>query len=110
MTINKEQFCKIINDLEQNEKFVDELNKLFRHYRTDETICATGLENTVVQILEAIFKDEENQWISWWLWECDFGKSYKEGDVTEEDGTNIPLGTAGELYDFLIKEMKECSS
>ena len=70
-------------------------------------IYSTGLEDIVVELLETLFEDKESQWISYWVWEENYGKTYKEGDAVEDDGTIIPLETAEELYDFLVKNMKE---
>lgn len=101
--LSKKDFCGIMYDMEQHFEFQEKLNDVFREFNQDVCIVHTNLENTVVEILEIIFDDKENQWISYWVWEEEFGQKYKKGDVTEEDGTIIPLETAGDLYDFLIK-------
>lgn len=75
----------------------------FRKYKREDQVYSTGLEDTVVSLLEIIFKDKENQWLAYWIWELNYGEVYNDGDVTEEDGTIISLRTAEELYDFLIK-------
>lgn len=105
--ITKKEFCKIIDNLKRNDEFIDDLGEVFRKYRREEQIYSTGLEDTIVSLLEIIFKDKEAQWISYWVWELNYGETYNEGDVTEEDGTNIPLRSAEDLYDFLIKNSGE---
>lgn len=104
--LSKKDFCKIIGDLQQNEDFLTKLNKLFSEFKREDQVYSTGLEDTVVNLLEMIFKDTENHWISYWIWEENYGKSYRDGDVVELDGTIIPLRTAEDLYDLLIKNME----
>ena len=104
--LSKTDFRKIINELKRNEEFIDKLNDLFSDFQRDDSVYSTGLETTVVKLLETMFNDDSTHWIAYWIWECNFGEDYNEGDVTEEDGTNIPLKTTEELYDFLIKNME----
>ena len=105
--LSKKDFCRTLNDLRHNDEFLNSINDVFQKFGKDYAVCSTGLEDTVVDLLEIIFQDKENQWIAYWIWEENFGETYKEGDVTENDGTIIPLRTAEELYDFLVKNMKE---
>lgn len=103
--ITKTDFCQVIEDLKQNEEYLDDIRNVFKKHRRETQVYSTGLENTIINLLETLFKDEEDNWIDYWIWELDFGEKYEEGTVTDEDGSIIPLKTAEELYDFLIKEM-----
>ena len=105
--LRKEEFSKTLSSLKRNEDFIGEINDVFRKFSKDDLIYSTGLEETIIGLLETLFDDKENQWIAYWVWKENFGETYKEGDVTEEDGTIIPLATAEELYDFLVKNMRE---
>lgn len=59
---------------------------------------------TILQnLLERLMNDQDN-WISYYAWEQDFGREHKLGDVSEEDGTPIPLFNASDLYDILTTE------
>jgi hypothetical protein len=104
--LNKKEFCDVIQDLKKNEDFINKINDAFNEFRNESNIFSTGLEDTVVKLLEIMFDDTENQWIAYWIWERCFGEDYEIGDVTEADGTVIPLRTTEDLYDFLIKNMK----
>lgn len=106
MILSREDFHKAIDRLKRCDQFLDKLNDLLYEYKFDNQIYSTGLEDTVVDILEAIFDDQDTNWISHWVYECDFGESYKDGDVTENDGTIIPLKTVDDLYNLLIKNME----
>ena len=53
-----------------------------------------------------MFNDRGN-WISWWLYEQDYGRSVRIDDVfNEEIGKFIDLTTPEKLYDYLIEEME----
>lgn len=103
--LSKNEFCRTINELKKNDEFIDKLNDLFFEFRRDDSVYMTGLESTVVNLLEVMFKDNKTNWISYWIWECDFGESYNDGDVTDDNGETISLKTSEELYDFLLKNM-----
>ena len=105
--LSKEEFCKIIDGLQKNEEFFYEINKIFLKFGKGDLIYPTDLEDIIIDLLENMFEDRESQWISYWVWEENYGKTYKEGDAVEKDGTIIPLGTAEELYDFLVKNMED---
>lgn len=100
--LSKKDFCNIIDKLKRNEEYIDKLNDVFKTYKSETQVFSTGLESSIVEILEIIFNDTEENWISYWCWELDFGKYYSEGTVTESNGKAIPLKTAEDLYDFLI--------
>jgi hypothetical protein len=57
------------------------------------------LTNKLVELLENNMNDSE-EWISYFLYELDFGKKWKPGTVTEGD-KDIPLRNAEDLYDLL---------
>lgn len=103
--INKNEFCRILSKLKKNEDFIDEINDVLRKFGRDGYMFSTGLEDVIVGLLETVFEDTD-EWISYWVWEEHFGGKYKNGDVVDEKGGIIPLKTAEELYDFLIKNME----
>ena len=61
------------------------------------------LVNAFMDLLGVLCKDED-EWIDWWIWECDFGK----GATMRLPGSDedIHLKTAGDLYDLLSDNIK----
>lgn len=104
--MSKESFYKVIDDYKTMFDFTDEMNELFDKYKTDGNIYPPMCTKTVTDLLEFIFNDK-NQWISYWIFELDFGKKYEDGLVTQKDGTIIPLKTVEDLYNLLVKNMEE---
>lgn len=60
----------------------------------------------MINLLEIMF-DDKDDWISYWAWEKQFEEDYKDGDVVDNDGSAIPLATASDLCDLLVKNMEE---
>lgn len=107
--ISKKEFIEIINRLREVKDFVEETNDKGRKLRDaieSDFFNAMSLsishEGTVVKLLENMF---DTDIISWWIYELDYGREYKEGCIQDEKG-NIEIETAEKLYDYLIKDME----
>lgn len=121
--ITKEAFCAIIRALEKTKKCTDELcddlYAVFMKHRPEQDIDLRGyqlwpcvydskLEDAVVNALEQEMEDEENSWISYYIYELEFGtRDYAGKCGTNPDGSNISLTTPEELYDFLVSCIRE---
>ena len=108
--LSKKEFVQIINQLKEVNDFVEETNNKAR--KLNDAIISDFFnvgslsishEMIVLHLLEKMFNDSDI--ISYWLYELDYGKKYKEGDITEKDGTIIDISTPEKLYDFLIENM-----
>ena len=104
--MSKESFCRVMDNYKSMWNFTDDLNDLFRKYKSDGEVYPPMCTETVIDLLEFIFNDK-NQWISYWIFELEFGERYEDGDVKNENGEDIPLKTAEDLYDLLVRNMKE---
>ena len=111
--INKTKFVEIINRLKDYYDLQNKIDSLFRDsienvecdFMNAGSICI-GHESVVVELLKNIFEDYSDL-IPWWIYEYDYGRSFKMGDITEQNGEEIDLTTAEKLYDYLIKNMEE---
>lgn len=104
--MSKESFCRVMDNYKSMWNFTDDLNDLFRKYKSDGEVYPPMCTETVIDLLEFIFNDK-NHWIKYWTFELEFGNRYEDGDVKYEHGNNIPLKTVEDLYDLLIDNMKE---
>jgi len=109
--ISKEEFIEIIDRLREVKDFVNETNdkamKLRDAIETDFFNAMSLMishEGIVIKLLEKMFEDADI--ISWWIYELDYGREYKEGCIQEESGKNIDISTAEKLYDYLIESME----
>ena len=110
--IDKLEFISIINELMEVNDFVNETNNKARQLNdaiVSDFFNASSLsishETIVVKLLENMFEDKDNT-ISWWLYEKDYGRNYKIGDMSVND-VGIDLTTPEKLYDYLVKVGKE---
>ena len=107
--ISKEKFKEIIEKLKKTNDFVYEVNEKARELNDaiiSDFFNASSLsishENIVIELLENMF---DTDLISWWIYELDYGKKYKEGCIQDCNGENIDLSTVEKLYNYLIKEL-----
>jgi len=101
--ITLEQFKSALSDIKRFQEAQDSINDGLKILGQDSSIMITEPELVVVRLLEAIFNDK-GEWISYFLYQLDWGKKYKDGCITDTDGSFIRLSTINELYDFLLKE------
>ena len=104
--MSKESFCRVMDNYKSMWNFTDDLNDLFRKYKSDGEVFPPMCTGTVVDLLEYIFNDVD-EWIQYWTLELEFGERYEDGDVQDKDGNNISLKTSENLYDLLVRNMKE---
>lgn len=109
--ITKNKFVEIIDRLREASDFVDETNDRARELNDaiiSDFFNASSLsishESIVLELLENMFNSDDT--LSWWLYDLDYGREYKDGIIQDGKGNNIDLSTAEKLYDFLIDEMK----
>ena len=96
-------FVKIINGLEAEKNRQELLNKQLKII-ISEDVQFFYLDKFVTEIVQAL-KDEFNDkddWLSWWLYEKDFGKN-KKLTATYKNKKPIKLDTPEQIYKFLVK-------
>lgn len=108
MIISKDKFIEIINRLKSYNELQEKINGIFdecidnkeNDFCNAGSICI-GHESVVVELLENMFNTDM---ISYWIYELDYGREYKDGYVQDGEGNNIDISTLEKLYDYLIKE------
>jgi hypothetical protein len=94
LPIPKDLFLKCIETLKEQrddeDKFIEGLNRLC----DGSPIMINKTAGMLIALLEFIFKDRDET-ISWWLYEN------VDRVITYNDGREVILDTAEQLYDFL---------
>ncbi len=99
--MNKEEFEKVINQLQALSVDRDNLNNAFRKFDPDfNFVTFSRYESIITNMLKTLFGDKDD-WIGYFIYELDYGKKYKKGMVTDK-GKDIKLKSAGNLFDFLV--------
>ena len=89
--LTKEQFVEIINHIEEQLDKDDKLSDLMVCEDTTGWIVTAPHLITDVITLLTMMLDDQDEWISWWLWEVADGviredKMYGEDDAITDNG------------------------
>ena len=100
--LTKKKFVKYINTLKKHD---ENLKKLYNgldvafdgrpFYILDE-----GIISALIELLEKGMGDK-CEWVSYFIYDLEFGSKYKPGCVTDENGTNINISTPEKLWEML---------
>jgi len=102
--ITKEQFIEYMEKLEQQTNIDKEAGDLLSKYFSG---FSGWYDN--VRLFDIIFDflhnefDDKDDWISYYVYELDFGKDWTEECCKDSDGVIIDLSSSDKLYDFLIE-------
>lgn len=95
-----------INDIKSSSDFTYGLNDYLRKWGADGYVFPPDCSTTVIDLLHWIFGElDEDEWISYFCWELEFGKKYKSGTITC-NGKEVSMSTPEELYDFLVSGLE----
>ena len=97
--MNKETFIKLMTELVSIKKAEDNLNKAIKKFEPDFSRLSFGRYETLVVDSLKFGMNDENDWISYWIYDCDMGK--RDMKVTDKGGQKIPIKTLSNLYDLI---------
>jgi hypothetical protein len=101
--ITKDNFIKYIDKIQKLREAEDSLN-LAGKQLVEFHISFAEHEQLIVDILTDIFNDSAFDWISYFIYDLNFGKDWYEGCIRDKEGNDIPLKNISDLYDLLINE------
>jgi hypothetical protein len=96
--ISYEKFSNYLAKLQKDYEYMDKVTDILN---TD--MFYDNLGNSIdvaVDLLRTVMHDT-GDWIGYWIYELDFGRKYKSGDVIDVNGVSVPFYSARELYDYL---------
>ena len=100
--MKKKLFIKIINNIQEEMKrrkeYMFYASKLFPDaFKANLLPNPTFVEQCIAN-LEKIAGDTD-EWISWWIWDTDFG--VKSNEITFKDGKKKKIMTVEDLYNLI---------
>jgi hypothetical protein len=106
--MKKEIFTEIINNIQEEMKRREEYaiyaSKLFPNaFKANLLPDPTFIEQCIAN-LEKLSGDID-EWISWWIWDTDFG--VKNNEVTFKDGKKKKIITVEDLYNLINNHYEE---
>lgn len=89
-------------------KYIAELDHQHANILSELTESFVGLTNCrsfdlIVTLLEHLTNDTSGN-IQYYIYELDWGKKWEKGYITDVDGSDIPLKTIEDLYNYIVKE------
>ena len=103
--IEKDEFIKIMKRLIETDNLVNKVNGIFRNSKDSEISDFTNAsalmichEDSVVNLLEKMF---DTDCISYWIYDCDYGRRIKIDSMQDKNGKNIDITTLDKLYDYI---------
>lgn len=105
--MNKELFIESINNIEKQFEIDKKCHDAFSIILPNDYVSGYDYNLILKQLLKLLkieFNDI-NDWIGYFIWELDFGKSFKLGMV-KDNGQNCDLSNSEKLYEFLCENKK----
>lgn len=102
--LTKEQFVEIINHIEEQLEKDDKLSDLMVCEDTTGWIVTAPHLITDVITLLSMMLDDQDEWISWWLWEVADDKSNAHVYI---DGMKYSIKTPSDLYHLIRNELED---
>ena len=94
--MTKEAFIDLIERMKATAETINQAYQL----KIDLVDFSDQWEQIITTLLKELFTEEGYDWICWWVYE-DGRKAYEEvGDEVIE----VPMDTAEDLYNYLLKE------
>lgn len=111
----RDEFCSVMSELENASITSSALRDIIRTSSSasgsdclsdffDPCVLFDGHTTSLIDVLTRMFSDDDNRWIEYWMYELDFGRQYEDGMIRSQDGADIPLRTASDLYSLLIEQ------
>lgn len=108
--LSKDEFVAIMNEWGEAKQYHDALNMVVNKYcdngYLDQPDCSIGLLSTLSKMFTTSNDSDGCVWIEYFVHELDFGRDYKNGLVQDENGNDIILRNAEDLYDLLVKNLE----
>ena len=100
--LNKEEFIDIMEWIVKKDQLAKKANAALQEFSPEWGFFPidTEWEGKLTYLLEKMMNDESS-WIGYWLYDLDCGERWKEGMITDEDGSDIKLKTTEDLFSVL---------
>jgi len=108
--ITKELFLKCLDTYKKYNEWEGKLYDLGINFWEQDEVA--NLLSSYIELLEYCCKDDmyENYDptnISYFIYDCDYGKKADEYFITEQDGSEVKFYTAEDLWNYLVKNHPE---
>lgn len=103
MKLTYDQFADFLGRYIENEKKFNNFANAVEEYFTDTYVMAPKDSELAIDILRAVMNDDDD-WISYWMYELNYGRDWEPYKVTDKNGEDIPLKSMEDLWELLVRE------
>ncbi len=107
MILSRDAFVQTMEEIERLCNIEDNIDNALKELSPDfggfEMGASIGIS---ISLLEHIMSDR-NEWISYYIFDAEFGRSKHANSVTDGDGNKIPFNSLDDLYDLLLSNIIE---
>lgn len=111
--LTKEMFCNAMHAIQRYDEFIEKLCNLLNTelYNGEMQKILDHYINTIEQLCCVEISDYDTD-ISYFIYDCDWGKSWHPGMIIDENGNDIKLQTLDDLWNLIqsrndLKQLKE---
>lgn len=104
--ITKRLFIETLSKIQDDALNADKLDTFFYSMKND-FIYGTAFINPIltdltIEVLDACFENNREHWVSYWVYELEFGSNAEDMPIRTADNNLIVLKTIEDLWDWLI--------
>lgn len=103
--ISLHDFRKAVEFIKERDEAMNKINKVFTDEFEDSIFYPYfRYEHAMIELLVAATSDKYNTEddINYFIYELDFGDSWKPGMITDKDGNDIKMATIEDLYNYIV--------
>lgn len=105
--ITKEMFVNTMSKLEELDTKMSAVDDAMRSLCGDfGSFYVADIFYITIDLLQEIFRDQENNNLRYFVWERDWLHNFKLGDIMVDDKP-VKIDNWGNVYDFLVDCMEE---
>jgi len=102
--ISKKEFTKKIKQYIKLNKDIENVDIAMRKLSPDfGGFYLDTVHELIIDTLQLAMNDKY-EWISYWVYELEYGKKANKETVQDKDNKNIPIKTISDLYNMIINE------
>jgi hypothetical protein len=103
--ISKKTFCDTLNRMKELQTAEDAINNVFESIGSEfnQFSLDDAMMLTLNVLLDAM--NDKEEWIVYYVFDMNYGRNFGNSEdfvPVDNEGNIVPLGTAEELYDYLI--------
>ena len=104
--MTKEDFIKNLMKIKQDHLFYSALSDTCRKYKREDDInIFPNSYDISIKLLEIAIGDKY-EYVSWWIFEKEWGNKGEDFCVTDHNGNVIPTETMSDIYDLVTKNIE----